>query len=384
MQRRLLELERRLDIQLIDWRLDGRAAARAVETAGRWAEAVWVLAQAEGPAKLDADDVARGLELARRPVFICGVHRSGTTLVRDLLDSHPDLNVLPAEGLFFTNLKRLIGRLKDEHALGVVGRIWLQRLVDHSSQPPFWLLGRSSADNSPYVSFARALMAWWRVAKDGMGAVVCRPLVCTMLAYAYSRAGGRIADGPARWAEKTPNNERFIGPLLADFPEAKIIHVIRDPNAVFESRKSMELQTFGIFGNGRTVLKDLARTYRVALARRDSGMGDRYLLIRYEDLIERPDAEIDRLAAFLQIQSLPILWCPTVGGIPIGSNSSFGAEKISSRILTARERAPRPGLDRADRDLVGSAVGRLANHFGYGIPPVTGWKARLRGLCLRV
>jgi hypothetical protein len=29
-------------------------------------------------------------------------------------------------------------------------------------------------------------------------------------------------------------------------------------------------------------------------------------------------------------------------------------------------------------------IGRLANHFGYDIPPVTGWRARLTSLCISV
>jgi hypothetical protein len=380
MQTRLLELEHLLDLKLMDWRLDGRAAARSAATAGLWSDAAWALAEACGPMLLDADDVTRGLALAHRPVFICGVHRSGTTLIRDLLDSHPELNVLPAEGLFFTNLQRRIVGLSSDHALGVVGRTWLQKLADHSSQPPFWLLGRSSAANSPYVLFARAMMAWWRVAERDMSSrVKSWPLVSAMLAYAFSLAGGRIADRHVRWAEKTPTNERFINQLLADFPEAKIIHVIRDPISVFESRKSMELQTFGSFGNRRSVLKDLARTYRVALAGRNSNLGGRYLLMRYEDLIDQQQMEIDRLAAFLRIQSLPILWRPTVAGIPIGSNSSFEAGTLTGRILTSQAHAPRRPLNRADKDLVGTVVGRLASQCGYDIPPVAGWIARLRG-----
>lgn len=377
---RLLELERLLDPQLIDWRLDGRASASAAVIARSWSEVAWALAEAEGPIELDPADITRGILLAQCPVFICGVHRSGTTLVRDLLDSHPQLSVLPAEGLFFTNLRRRIMGLKTEQALGVVGRTWLQKLVDHGSRPPFWILGRSSETNSPYIAFARALSAWWRVAERMMSArVKSWPLVSTVLAYAFSIAGGRIPDSQVRWVEKTPTNEQFINRLLADFPKAKIVHVIRDPMAVFESRKSMELQTFGTFGNRKSVLKDLARTYRVALARRNSDPDGRYFLLRYEDLIARQHVEIARLAAFLQIELLPILSRPTVGGIPVGSNSSF-VRTPAGQILSTPEHAPQRNLDRADNDLVGSAVGRLARHLGYDVPPIGGLRARLRGL----
>src|SRR5438128_164057 len=38
------------------------------------------------------------------PVFVCGPARSGTTLLMRLLDSHPDLAVLPGETYFYQDL----------------------------------------------------------------------------------------------------------------------------------------------------------------------------------------------------------------------------------------------------------------------------------------
>ena len=35
------------------------------------------------------------------PIFLLGSHKSGTSLLRSLLDGHPDLDVLPREAHFF-------------------------------------------------------------------------------------------------------------------------------------------------------------------------------------------------------------------------------------------------------------------------------------------
>jgi hypothetical protein len=88
----LLELELLLDQQLLDWRLDSSAAAASAMVALEWSACVWAAAETAGPWPIAPRDIERGLALARRPVFICGVHRSGTTLMRDLLDSHPALS----------------------------------------------------------------------------------------------------------------------------------------------------------------------------------------------------------------------------------------------------------------------------------------------------
>jgi hypothetical protein len=75
------------------------APGEALLAAGRrWAAAVWAEAERAGPVDLPPEMVAWGRALAARPVFVVGVHRSGTTLLRDLLDGHPALSVLPAGG----------------------------------------------------------------------------------------------------------------------------------------------------------------------------------------------------------------------------------------------------------------------------------------------
>ncbi|MFI4868094.1 MAG: sulfotransferase family protein [Steroidobacterales bacterium] len=352
-------------------------------TALAWSDRVWAAAETRGPCRIAPEDIERGVSLARRPVFICGVHRSGTTLIRDLLDSHPALSVLPAEGTLHSNRwSRIVG--PTDASLRAVACEWVRRLANHSNQPPFWLLGRSSSVDSPYVSFARALMAWWFIVERALGRDTRSwTLVAVALAYAYCNAGGRIAPAALRWVEKTPANERFINRLLAEFPDARIIHVIRDPMAVFNSRKIMELHTSAAFRNVRAVLRDLARTYRVAIACSDANLSDRYLLIRYEQLVNDQRVTISRLAAFLGIQPLPILWRPTIGGVLAGSNSSYESGEVKGRILADDEHMPHRTLTGAEKLLVATVVGRSANRLGYGISAVSGLRATLRRIAYR-
>src|SRR4030042_6895891 len=49
-------------------------------------------------------------ELRDHPVFICGHPKSGTSLVKSILDSHPQLVVYPEETIFFRRfLPRSVG-----------------------------------------------------------------------------------------------------------------------------------------------------------------------------------------------------------------------------------------------------------------------------------
>lgn len=381
--RQLRELELLLDQQLLDWRLDNSAAAVSASIALEWSACVWAAAEAAGPWPIAAQDIERGLALARRPVFVCGVHRSGTTLMRDLLDFHPALSVLPAEGAFHCRpLMRITARSAGD--LRALGCEWVRRLANHSNQPPFWLLGRSGSAQSPYVRFACALMAWWPMVERALaGDTHYWPLVAVALAYAYCTGDGCIAPAALRWVEKTPANERYIDRLMAEFPDARIVHVVRDPMAVFNSRKRMELHTSAAFRNVRAVLRDLARTYRVAIDCSSAMPSHRYLLIRYEQLVNDQRATIERLAAFLGIQPLPILWRPTIGGVPAGSNSSFESGATRGRILDDIEHLPDRALTAAEQQLVATMVGDLARRLGYHITAVPGFKARLRRMAYR-
>jgi hypothetical protein len=93
--------------------------------------------------------------------------------------------------------------------------------------------------------------------------------------------------------------------------------------AVLASRKVMEERATGGFRAFGKAIGDLVESYRIAEA--EGGRHDvrRYLLIRYESLVENPTDTIATLANFLEVEDLPILHRPTSAGMSATSNSSF-------------------------------------------------------------
>ena len=342
----LIELEQKFAAAMPSERLAGRPARELLEAGRAWSEAVWSDAEQSGPMPLDAAAIAHGLDVAARPVFVCGVHRSGTTLVRDLLDDHPELMVLPAEGTYFTSFERRLSRLGEgPEALTFFGCEWLRRVANPINQPPYWLLGRTSPAGSPYVRFARALMAWWPMTW---------PLAAAAIAFADARSGG-VSESVSRWVEKTPLNEQFLPRLRQRFPEAKFIQVIRHPEAVLVSRKRMEQNASGSFRNLRQVLRDLDTSYRIAAEENDDGESGRFLLLRYEDLVSARSRTAVRLARFLDVAVTPGLQSPTVAGMPAGRNTSFP------------EASARSALTDEERLRLHAAVGDSAASVGYDV-----------------
>ena len=113
-----------------------------------------------GPVVLTKKESVQALEWLERPVFICGHHRSGTTLMQQLLDSHPELLVLPSEGTYFTSFAYAA---RANTSSGDVDRFvedWIARLVDPNYEPHF-KLGCSGPAGCPATLFAQRILGWY-------------------------------------------------------------------------------------------------------------------------------------------------------------------------------------------------------------------------------
>jgi hypothetical protein len=352
---RIAELERELQAEL-DAQAEASGLTPLVRAKAReWSEAVWALSQSQGPPMLAPSDLERGLELARRPVFVCGVARSGTTLLRDLLDGHPELVVIPTESGYFTDMEpALFARPSADHA-AFLGRQWLERLV---FPPPRWLLGRSEPGRSPYVEFARELAAWWQVPERHREARIgAWPLAGLALAYGRQLGEGRLPARSRMWVEKTLTSERFLHRIRHDFPEAKVLHIVRHPAAVFASLKALVGERWSYRHAAWATLRFLAPSYRLAASGGADMAPGHYRLVRYEELAAGPELKMHEVAEFLGLAPSPALAVPTVGGRPASSNSSF------------REARPDPlqSLDRLERAMLALGVGRAARRLGYSL-----------------
>lgn len=353
----IITAEHQLDALLPKRRLEDSPPAELMAAAGAWSDAVWAEAERVGPIILTDAEVLKGNKLAASPVYICGVHRSGTTLVRDLTDGHPDLVVLPSEGTYYTNLETQLLSLPANKRAAYLGKEWLRRLANPINQPPYWLLGKSGEEGSPYVDFARYVLAWWEKVDQNNPQW---PHLVIVLAYA-SCTNNLSAK---YWVDKTPANERYLNRIWKENPQAKIIHVIRDPLATLASRKKMEP---GI--TVRSALRDLKISFKVA-ARQSAPKDERFLLVRYEELCDDLQIVTEGMATFLNISHADTFKQPTVAGIPSQANSSFNKEAASGQILKADQHQQADILSKAERELIAAEVGELAGKLVYLMPVV--------------
>ncbi|QDY08364.1 sulfotransferase [Micromonospora sp. HM134] len=177
------------------------------------------------------------------PIFLVGCQRSGTTMLRLVLDSHSRVSCGP-ETRFLADMQRIVGRDWERLArFGFPREYWLGRIAD--------FFGGIQAD------------------------------------YARSR-------GKTRWADKTPLYALSIDFLAEVFPDAQFVHVVRDGRDVVVSHR----KRFGYWSAVKCVVK-WPRYIRIARAAGARLPADRYHELRYEETVTDPEKAMRGLFEFL-------------------------------------------------------------------------------------
>jgi hypothetical protein len=207
-----------------------------------------------------------------RPLVLLGVSRSGTTLLRVILDRSPGL-AIPDESFFVPLLARRHGRVIDaERFLDDVARI-----------PTVRDWGLTVADVAPRV---RAGMA----TGEAVAAIF----------EAYASKAGK-----PRWGDKTPMYMRHMALLEELFPTAQYVHLVRDGRDAALSFLDMPEGTFTrTWAHPRTPAQFACLWRREVGGARELGRRvgpDRYLEVRYEELVAEPEQVVQRVCAFAEI-----------------------------------------------------------------------------------
>lgn len=197
--------------------------------------------------------------------FIVAAARSGTTLLRLMLDAHPDL-AIPPETHFISDLLSTAALDPDPRAH------FLREIISH----PLW------ADFRLDATGLRERVNALEPFSLGEG-----------LRVFYQLYAARF--GKNRWGDKTPPYIFQMRAIQQALPEASFIHLIRDGRDVFASIKDLW------FGPGSAA--DAARwwTARIHAAREQAKYLPAYLEVHYEDLVTETEAVLRRICDFLAL-----------------------------------------------------------------------------------
>jgi hypothetical protein len=206
--------------------------------------------------------------------FVVGCSRSGTTLLRAMLDSHPEL-AIPGESHFIPELWGSFGRKR-----------WSRRRARELHDT---LRGHPRFEK-------------WQLADDDVVAALEGARGFPDAIRGLYRGCAR-ARGKPRYGDKTPDYVDHISLLAEFFSEARFVHLIRDGRHVALSLVDVPF--------GPDTLPSAATYWadKVRAGRRAGGAAGtrRYLEVRYEELVRDPGSSLKEVSAFIDLPFDPAM-----------------------------------------------------------------------------
>jgi protein-tyrosine sulfotransferase len=250
----------------------------------------------------------------KEPIFILGAHKSGSSLLRSLLDHHPSLFVIPFETHFF----QLAG-------------YWVDYRL-RQSRPPLLPFPKIKTTYYEHIQlYNRASDAYVDANLVGRfdlqafhNRINCEePDTFPELIFLYVKSvyfslfQAELPDH-YRIVEKSVEHGEFAIHLHQMFPDARFIHILRNPYAnLVALRRYLGRRKYPILGR---LLITLYNSYYHLYQNRQ--LIQPYLVVRYEDLLQEPENKMRAIAQFLEIEYTDALLKPTSLGQPWQGNSS--------------------------------------------------------------
>jgi hypothetical protein len=284
------------------------------------------------------------------PVIILGVSRSGTTLLKEMLDRSSEL-AIPSESYFIPQLWDRHGAEPDREAiLADLGRI---ARVREWGVTPDDVRGRLPAE----PSFRDVIVVVYRL---------------------YAEAHGKT-----RFGDKTPSYMQHLEPLDSVFPGAQYVHIVRDGRDAALSFLDMRRRPRFNWARPRGVGDFACQWDREVRGAREFGATTargRYLELRYEDLVAEPEPRLRDVCAFLGLTFEPGM---------LEYHREVGPEMLQDHPRLAEPPTPgmrdwREELEPVDTERFEAIAGSLLEELDYPLAyPLPSRAARARGRVVR-
>jgi hypothetical protein len=245
--------------------------------------------------------------------FVVGVARSGTTLLRLMLDAHPQL-AIPPETHFIPKVVKACEQGGDPHE-----RVF-ELLTTHRRWPDYGLDAielQERLERIQPLTAGDALRAFYGL---------------------YAERQGK-----ARWGDKSPSYVRRMRRVASALPEAHFVHLVRDGRDVALSQVEVDFGPDGVADAARDWAQGIGK------ARRQARRLRHYLELRYEDLVADPEPALRTVCKFVELP-----WSPAM------LDYHRGAEQRMSEVARDFERGAGPAI---------AAAVRASRHTRVAEPP---------------
>lgn len=304
------------------------------------------------------------------PVFILGSHKSGTSLMRNLLDGVEEFFVIPIELHFFEyyglwvdyQIRRSLPAKTDFDRL-------LQRIlsaIERSNQRATsdGKLGGDSLVEAGRWDIQRLSNHLNQYAKPALENEDPKGFIDTYVEAVYLALKGELPLAGTRFVEKSVENAEFASLIKKLYPGSKFIHIVRNPYAALVSIRKFKPYK-GKYPFLGTFLEALENSYYYAI-QNPLFLSD-YMVLRYEDLLFEPKTTMRKVAEHLDIPFTPIMLTPSALGEQWKGNSMSGREfqGISTYPLNTWKSEINP----LEIDLVNTLLPHVMREFNYEVIP---------------
>lgn len=278
-----------------------------------------------------------------KPVFICGCGRSGTTLIGTLLGNHTDCLTIPE-----FQFKNEIINFYESHDRSTNLSYILNKLKDHR-RFKLWQLNIQS-----------------NLVLEQEELIQKPEQIINFIVSIYGETIGKKKS--KFWIDHTPINCKYAITLLKLFPDAKMIHIVRDGRAVASSVMPLDW-------GPNTIIK--AASWWVewvgyGLAAESFLKKHQIIRIKYEDLLIEPEITLKRLCSYLEIDYQPSMIEGKGFNVPLYSSKQH--HLVGSKPDKTRVNAWEKKLKPRQIEIFENLTGDFLNYFAYS--SIYGIKAR--------
>jgi Sulfotransferase family len=270
------------------------------------------------------------------PFFIVACDRSGTTMLRLILDRSAEV-AIPTESMILVDFAAHADDPLETDAefARLAGAVWRHPKVREWALP-----------GGPPARAGRTGPAAFRAAIEA-------PF------QAYAQLHGK-----PRWADKTPYYVGELDLVKRVFPEARIVNLVRDGRDVALSLLRVPFGPSNVWA--------AARQWRAAVDAGDAAQaryGEDVLTIRYEDLVSDPEPVVRSVCAFCEVAYRPEMLAieeSAAGRLAAGQEAWF--TELYAGIGTRSVGKWRTQMTRAQQAVFVSQASAALRRHGYDVP----------------